>query len=175
MPTKLIETTWADFSAAFAKFHKLPFGTELRLFDSSGRKKRTDFKVKRNRISSSSMTRADEDDNVRALIDAAVSLLSTDLHSRRLKVELFGPDGQSINGNTLIRKVRKMEPKLSAADLERRREEEAFVAEVQTTAYASIVESEHLVDDPSTTVCGAYIQALVERYGRRAVVSALGR
>ena len=175
MPAKLIETTWVEFSTAFAKFHKLPFGTELRLFDSSGKKKRVDFKIKRTRISSSSMARADDDVNIRSLIDVAINSLSTDLKLRRLKVEIFGPDGQSINGNTLIRKVRKMEPKPSEADLERLQEEEAFVAAVQSTAYASIVESEYLIDDPSTTVCCAYVQALVERYGRRAVVSALGR
>ena len=175
MPAKLIETTWVEFSTAFAKFHKLPFGTELRLFDSSGKKKRADFKIKRSRISSSSMTRADDDENVRSLVNVAINSLSTDLKLRRLKVEMFGSDGQSINGNTLIRKVRKMTPKPSVADLERLQAAEAFVAEVQDTAYASIVESEHLIDDPSTTVCSAYIQALVERYGRRAVVIALGK
>ena len=175
MTAKLIETTWAEFSAAFVRFHKLPFGTELRLFDAAGKKKRTDFKVKRSRVTSKSMARAADDDNVRSLINTAVDSVSTHLLLRKLKVELFGPDRQVINGNTLDRKVRKMAPRPTEADLERLQEEDSFVMELQTTAHGSIVESEHLVDDPSTTVCRAYLQALVERYGRRAVVSALGK
>ena len=175
MPTKLIETTWSEFSLAFTKFQKLPFGTELRLFDAAGKKKRTDFKVKRSRITSTAMIRAGENDNVRSLVDIAVASLSTNLQQRRLKAELFEPSGQKINGNTLIRRVRKMDARPTEADLERVEGEEAVVAEVKRTAYASIVESEHLVDDPSATVCSAYVLALVERYGRRSVVAALGR
>ena len=175
MPAKLIETTWSEFSVAFTKFHRLPFGTELRLFDAARKKKRTDFKVKRSRITSTAMDRARDIDNVKSLIDAAVASLSTNLQQRKLTARLFGPSGKAISGNTLIRKVRQMDAKPTEADLERVEAEEAFVAEVQRTAYASIVESEHLVDDPAATVCSAYVLALVERYGRKSVVTALGQ
>ena len=64
---------------------------------------------------------------------------------------------------------------LHEADVQRVQEAEAPVAELQSTAHDSITESEYLIDDPSTTVCSAYVRALVERYGRPAVVDALGR
>jgi hypothetical protein len=173
MATKLIQTQWGVFSSNFVKFHRLPFGTELRLYDYNGRKKRTDFLVKRQRISAKVMNRADDVDNVRSLLDTAMSMLSTNLKARRLRLELFSPNGELINGNKLVRTVRQMTPLPTADDIERKESEEASISEVQSTARASIIESEYLVDDPSTTVCVGYIRALIERYGRSAILSAL--
>lgn len=175
MPQKLFETTWAAFSNAFVKFQRLPFGTELRVFDSAGKKKRSDFRVKRPRIHANSMVRASDSMNARALLDLSIDFLSTDLRARNLKVELFGPDGRAINGNMLVRRVRQMEPRQTVDDLERIEAEEALLAEVRDSAYASIVESEHLIEDPTNTVCRAFVKALVERYGRAAVLGALGK
>jgi hypothetical protein len=175
MTAKLIETSWAEFSSAFVKFHRLPHGTALRLFDPSGRKKRSDFKIKRQRVTARAMQRADDDDNVRALLDVAIGVVSTDLRTRRLRVELYGPNDQPLNGNTLVRKVRRMEPKSTPDDLARDLEEIALVESLQAVAGMSIAESEHLVDDPSKTVCLAFVNALSERYGRSAVLAAIGR
>ncbi len=175
MVAKLIQTQWVVFSKNFVKFHRLPFGTELRLYDSDGRKKRSDFLVKRQRVSPKTMSRASDSDNVRSLLDGAASVLSTNLKARRLRMELFSPNGESVNGNKLIRTVRQMEPLPASDDIERRDAEESLISEVQSTAKASIVESEYLVDDPSTTVCTGYVRALTERYGRRAVLAALGQ
>ncbi len=175
MAIKLIQTQWGVFSRNFVKFHRLPFGTELRLYDSNGRKKRTDFLVKRQRVCAKVMSKADDSDNVRSLLDAAISMLSTDLKARKLRLELFGPDGEAINGNKLIRTVRQMEPLPTAKDIERMEVEEALISDVQSTAKASIVESEYLVEDPAITECSGYVRALTERYGRPAVLSALGQ
>jgi hypothetical protein len=175
MASKLIETQWGIFSVNFIKFHRLPFGCELRLFDAAGRKKRTDFLVKRKRVSSKTMNRADDSNNVKWLLDTALEVTSTDLMARRLKIELFGPNGKKINGNTLIGKVRQMPPKPTEHDIDRMHEEEHLISEVQSNAQSTIVEAEYLIDDPSTIVCSGYVRALVERYGRESVVTALGR
>lgn len=175
MPAKLIETTWGDFSSRFVSFQRLPHGTELRLFDSDGRKKRSDWTIKRRPIRSGSLDRVSDEDNVRTLLDSAIDSLSTDLRARKLRLELFGPAGQNINGNTLLRRVRKLAPKPTEADLQYREIENALGDQLKESALSSIRESEHLVDDPSTTVCQAYVDALVERYGRRAVLDALGK
>lgn len=175
MGTKLIQTKFIVFSNNFVKFHHLPFGTELRLYDANDRKKRADFLVKRKPISSRVINRANDDDNVRLLLDTAVNMLSANLVARRLRLELFGPNGTQINGNTLIRTVRQMMPLPTADDIARKESEEALIFEVQSAAKASIIESEYMIDDPSTTVCIGYIRALTERYGRPAILSALGK
>lgn len=102
-------------------------------------------------------------------------MLSANLVARRLRLELFGPNGTQINGNTLIRTVRQMMPLPTADDIARKESEEALIFEVQSAAKASIIESEYMIDDPSTTVCIGYIRALTERYGRPAILSALGK
>jgi hypothetical protein len=173
MPKKLIETRWSVFSDAFVRFQRLPFGSGMRLIDKSGRKKRADFRVKRVRVNSQNASVAADFENVKSLLDSARGLLSTDLHARRLTIELVGPDGQQINGNTRLLTVRQMEPKPSADDIERAEANEQLIEEVQSNATAAIRESEYLVDDPSSTVCAAYVRALVERYGRAAVREAL--
>lgn len=175
MVTKLIQTQWGVFSRNFAKFHGLPFGTELRLYDSHGRKKRKDFLVKRQRITSNSMDRSDDNDNVKSLLDRAENMLSTDIKARLLSLELFAPNGERINGNKLIRTVRQMDPLPTSDDIERMEAEEILASNIQSIAMAAIVESEYLVDDPSTTVCAGYMRALTERYGRQAVLAALER
>lgn len=173
MATKLIQSQWGVFSRNFTKFHRLPFGTELRLYDSHGRKKRKDFLVKRRRINSKTMSRVDDGDNVRSLLDSVSGVLSTNLKARRLRLELYSPNGERINGNMLISTVREMEALPTSDDIERMEAEEILIDEIQSTARATITESEHLVEDPSTTVCTAYVRALLERYGRQAVLIAL--
>jgi hypothetical protein len=175
MRRELIETTWGHFSERFVSHHDLPYGTELRLFDSKGKKKRTDLKVRRRRITSTSIARASDSDNVRSLVEAAINLMSTDLRARKLSVKLFGPDGRAIDGHKLIKNVRALPARPTEEDRERQDGEQALLAERQDAAYTSIRELEYQVDDPSKIVCGAVVNALVERYGRSAVIAAIGK
>lgn len=175
MAIKLIETKWGLFSDIFIKFHRLPFGTELRLFDATNKKKRADFLVKRKAINSKTMGRVDDSDTVRFLLDMVFDVVSTDIKARKLKLKIFGPDSKEINGNTLIRTLRQKDSKPTKDDIERMQYGENLILEVQSNANGAIIESEYLIDDPSTTVCTAYVRALVERYGRVAVIEALGK
>lgn len=175
MPRKLIQTQWGVFSKNFAKFHRLPFGTDLRLFNSAGKKKRSDFKVKRQRLNSKTMLRIGDNENVRFLLDSALTLMSTDLNARRLNLELFNPNGEFVNGNTLVQTLREMDSLPTDDDIEQMHIDELLIDEMESIAHSTIVDSEYLVDDPSVTVCSGFVRALVERYGRQSVIESLGQ
>lgn len=173
MAVERIQSTWEVFSTNFAKFHRLPFGTELRLYDTDGRRRRADMVVKRQRISAKSLPRVEDDENVKALLDVASGMLSMDLRARRWRLQLHAPDGELINGNEKVRTVRRRTPRPTPDELGQAEFDRALTDELQSTAYTSIVEAEHLIEDPSTTVCTAFVRALVQRYDFRAVSEAL--
>lgn len=171
---KLIETTWKRFSEIFVKFQKLPYGVELRLYDIHGKKKRVDFCVKRKQVNRRTMTQVSDLENVTTLLEVVRETVSTDLAARRLKLDIFDPEGRRINGNTLVGTVRSMVPQQTTEDVERLQDEEQMIIDLQATAAAEIIELEYLIDDPALTVCSAFVRALVERYGRASVLAALG-
>ena len=173
MAANFIQTTWGTFSTKFAQFQHLPFGTEFRLHDSQGRRRRSDMLVKRRRISSKTMSRMDDGENVKALLDSASGMLSMDLQARRWTIRLHGPTGEPLNGNTKVRTVRALHGIPTQDEIDEAEAQRLLIDELQSTAYASIVEAEHLVEDPALSVCAGYVRALVERYGFRAVEEAL--
>ena len=66
---------------------------------------RLDFTLKRKFINSTTVRKLDDGKNVRDFLDFARSLLSTDIQARGFEMVLFGPDGERINGNILLRTV----------------------------------------------------------------------
>lgn len=172
MGTKLIQTRWDRFSKSFVRFHSLPSGCELRLYDSQGRKKRADLLVKRKRVNGKYLDRATDSTNVTELISQAISLLSTDVRARGLRIGLHAPDGTRINGNTFIRTVRDMNPKTSALVHEQASLEEHQIEEIQELAHTALLDAEDLVDEPSRVVCAGFVRALEQRYSARAVRAA---
>ena len=170
----LIVSSWKRFSDIVAKVQNLPYGVELRLYDAHGKKKRVDFRVNRKKVNRRTMQQVSDLENVTALLEVVRGMVSTDLAARRLKLDLFDPEERKINGNTLVGTVRNMVPKQTAEDAERLQDEEQMIIDLQATAAAEIIEFEHLIDDPASTVCSAFVRALVERYGRASVLAALG-
>ncbi len=113
MTAKIKSSEWSDFSQRFVRIHRLPKGTELRLYRrSDGRRVRSDFSVKRKAVNRTNVTRLIGNDRVSELLADARALLSTDIDARGLEMRLYGPDGDRINGNTHLQTVRSMEPAL---------------------------------------------------------------
>ncbi len=173
MAEKLIETTWKVYSNRMVKFQDLPYGSELRMFDSEGRKKYSNLKVKRRRVIAKVVDRLEDGDTVKTLIELVASLLTMDIAARKYRIALYGPDGVRVENNTHLGTVRALTPKPTEAELERQANEEAFIEEQKSIATSAIAELEYLVDDPTTTTCAAFVRALTERYGREAVMAAL--
>ncbi|AFS39165.1 hypothetical protein AWH61_12300 [Alteromonas sp. W12] len=113
MARKLKSSSLADFSTKLVRFHKLPNGTEIRLYrKKTERRVRSDLTVKRKGINSKNIEVFKDSWNVRDFLDEARALLSTDVEARGLEMQLFAPDGSRIYGNTLLGNVRKLEPKI---------------------------------------------------------------
>lgn len=114
MVRKLKLSSLSEFSSWLVRFFGFPNGTEIRLYrKKTGRRIRSDFTVKRKAINSSNLTKLPNSSNVRAFLDEALSVLSTDIEARGLEMQLFAPDGGRLNGNMLLGKVRKLEPNVS--------------------------------------------------------------
>lgn len=114
MARSLKSSSLADFSSRLIRFHKLPKGTEIRLYrKKTERRVRSDFTVKRKGINSKNINQLHDLYNVRDFLDEARSLLSTDIEARGFEMQLFAPDGSRINGNTLLVNVMKLEPQVS--------------------------------------------------------------
>ena len=173
--TRLIHSTWDEFSRKFAKQQRLPLGTALHLYDASGRKKRSDLQVKRKKIGS--VPRADGSQTVHSLLQTATNLLSTDINARRLKIRLASPQGDLIPGNTHVRTVRELPRRRTehelAVEAQRILEIDYLRREVQRVADREISEAEHLLEEPHDVVPHAYLFALCDRYGRDSVTDAL--
>lgn len=175
MKKQIIESTWGDFSRKFIKAQSLPYGTELRLSDLQGKKKRNDIKIKRQKILKKTTEQIKDSENVKYLITIANGMLSSDITARKLKIELVSPERKVLNGNTSVGTVRNMQPRQTEEDKERLENEEEIISEMQANFTMWLSEAEYLVEDPSTTLCKAIINGAVERYGRAAVIEALGK
>ena len=80
MARTLKSSTLADFSSKLVKFHKLPNGTEIRLYrKKTERRVRSDFTVKRQVINPRNISRLHDSCNVRDFLDKSKALLSTDI------------------------------------------------------------------------------------------------
>ena len=113
MARKLKSSSLADFSTRLVRFHKLPNGTEIRLYrKKTERRVRSDFTVKRKGINSKNLEKFGDSWNVSDFLDEARAILSTDIEARGLEMQLYAPDGSKINGNTLLGNVRKFDPKI---------------------------------------------------------------
>lgn len=170
----LITTRWDAFSERFVKFHRLPFGTELRLYDADNRKKRRDFMIQRKQITTQTSTVADDNDTVATLLGSASALLSIDLEARRLHLRLYDPEGRRIVGQTQVRTVRLLPPAAPPKEIVNQEPRSALIEKTKAIALSVLKECEHGVDEPHTIVCAAFVLALVERYERKSVMAALG-
>ena len=172
---RLIYSTWDEFSRKFAKQQGLPLGTALHLYDASGRKKRSDWHVKRQKVRS--VPRADGSQTVHSLLQTATDLLSTDINARRLKIRLASPRGDLIPGNTHVQTVRDLPRRRTehelAVEAERKLEIDYLRGEVQQVARHEISEAEYLLEEPHDVVPHAYLFALCDRYGRDSIKDAL--
>jgi hypothetical protein len=114
MARKLKSSSLGEFSSKLIRFHKLPNGTEIRLYrKKTERRVRSDFTVKRKSINSKNVEKLDNSMNVRNFLDMARDLLSTDIEARGFEMQLFAPNGSKINGNTLLGNVRNFEPRIT--------------------------------------------------------------
>ncbi len=171
----LIHSTWDGYSRKFVKRQGLPLGTELHLYDANGRKKRSDWQVKRRKVGS--VPRAAETETVHSLLQTATDLLSTDINARRLKIYLVSSQGDRIPGNTHVGTVRAL-PRLRTEDelaeeAQRDLEIEHLRGETKKIASAEIIEAEHLIEEPEHVVPHAYLFVLCERYGRERIEAVL--
>ena len=113
MTAKIKSSEWSDFSYRIVRIHGLPKGTELRLYRrSDGRRVRSDFSIKRKSVNRTNVAQLESTDRVSDLLANARALLSTDIDARGLEMQLYGPGGDRIYGNTHLQTVRKMEPAL---------------------------------------------------------------
>ena len=168
---RLTLSTWDEFSRKFASRQGLPLGTRLHLHDANGRRKRSDWQVKRRPFRT--MDTVDDMATVSDLFDMATACLSTDLNAKRLKFRLVCPKGHRVNGNTLVKKVRAM-PRHRTDDDQDAAEQRAWeIRDLRRLADSELHQAEHLVDDPADIVVHAYVFALTDRYGSDAVSAAL--
>ena len=172
---RLIHSTWDEFSRKFAKRQGLPLGTQLHLYDASGRKKRSDWQVKRKKVAS--VPRAAGYETVHSLLQTATNVLSTDINARRLKICLVSPQGDRIPGNTHVATVRALPRHRTEDELEeetqRELEIELLRRETGKLASSEINEAEYLLEDPEDIIPHAYLSVLCERYGRERIEEAL--
>jgi hypothetical protein len=114
MARTLKSSALSDFSSKLVKFHKLPNGTEIRLYrKKTKRRVRSDFTVKRQAINPKNISKLDDSSNVRDFLDKSRALLSIDIEARGFEMRLYAPDGSKLNGNTLLESVRKFEPHIT--------------------------------------------------------------
>lgn len=107
----------SDFSSKLVKFHKLPNGTEIRLYrKKTERHVRSDFTVKRQAISQKNIPKFGDTCNVKDFLDMSRELLSTDIEARGLEMRLYAPDGNRVYGNTFLGTVRNLEPRIEDSD-----------------------------------------------------------
>lgn len=176
MNNKLLQTKLGVFSEKFVKFQLLPFGIELHFYRKDGRKIRTNMLIDRKGVNAKNINKLDDDDTVKSLLAEAIKALSIDIQNLGWTLKLYdGAKRKFIIGNTKIGTVRKKDAKLTADEMEQKYIDEQLMIEIQDKASSEIINSEYQidVDDPSITVCSAYVSALVSRYGRQAVESAL--
>ena len=172
---RLIHSTWEEFSHRFITRQGLPLGTALHLYDRNGRKKRSDWQVKRRNVGSAPRSRGSE--TVNSLLLAATDLLSTDIKARRLKMRLASSQGDLVPGNTLVKTVRALPRRQSenelAAAKQRKLEIEHFREETRALAAWNLRDAEHLIEEPENVVPFAYLGALCDRYGRDIIKESL--
>ena len=172
----LMHSAWGDFSRKFVRAQDLPHGTALHLYDTTtGRKKRSDWQVKRRRIRHA--RRIDDDATVSVLLRTARKLLSTDIEARRLTMYLVGPSGDVVQGNTRVKTIRAFPPRPTererAAEEQWREVIDYQRREVADIASAELRQAENGVDDPHEVVPHGYVHALLDRYGRDELLSAV--
>jgi ribosomal protein L30/L7E len=112
-------STVAEYSDVLVKAYELPYGIELRLYNkASERQARSDKTLKRKGLNKKTKeVFIDELHNVRDFLDFVKSLLTVDIESK-FKFKLHAPDGSNINGGTLLKNVKKLEPKTREYDSE---------------------------------------------------------
>lgn len=171
---KRMKTSWRMFSENFARFQDLPDGVALALFDATGRKKRSDLRVKRSAVNTRNMTRVDDSDSVAKLLSVARLAIGTDIERRGLKLGLLTPMGKRIRGNTRVATIRRLRGNKDTDELLEQAETEHLRNEVERRARAEIAEAEYSVQDPESIIVPAYLSALIKRYGRDVVTEAVG-
>jgi hypothetical protein len=136
MARRLKSSTLVEFSARLVRLFGLPRGSEIRVYrKKTGRRVRSDSTVKWRAIDAKNIERLPDSSNVRELLDEALGVLSTDLEARGCDVYLYAPDGNRLNGNTLLGTVRSLEPIASEHDGE---EFDTFIALLENSGLEDI-------------------------------------
>lgn len=114
MKEKIKSGEWSDFSKRIVRIHGLPDEAEIRLYrKKDGRRIRSDFVVKRKAVNSGNVVQLKDTDRVSDFLAAVRDLLSTDVEARGLEMRLYDEDGNRVNGNTQLKRLRISELKPS--------------------------------------------------------------
>lgn len=98
--------------------------------------------------------------------------LSIDLSKHGLKPKLYGPNGETPGGGTILKTVRRLPPLPSVSELEARERRESEIEQISDT-FMSLVEDEF--DWESQLVCAGLLRALVDYYGKTTLEDELAK
>jgi hypothetical protein len=113
-------STVAEFSASLVKFFKLPYGTQLRLYDTTTeRQVRSDKTFKRKGINKKNkqtfLSNGGQFNNVTDLRTFAISIITVELGANQT-FRLYAPDGSLLRGNVLLSNVKALLPNVIEGD-----------------------------------------------------------
>jgi hypothetical protein len=180
------ENEWEEISRLFCRFHGLPFGSELKVryvsnprFD-KGRIQRSNTRYRRAVFNRNVMTRANDEENIRSLIDNRL-LPYIDIDPKALGAEIaaYGPDGDRLDSNTLVRTWRGMDPKPTEGEIEAKNAQLQEIEETAGEAKRIIAGLAEFRWAPEETIPRAVVRALVSTFDpdtvRLAVQAELGK
>lgn len=164
MARRVITESLCDFSLHFTKFHKLPNGVQLRVWNVTDKRwVRQDFTIKRHALTPASAEQFDGGTNVTALLEHAESLLSMELskQGRRREFRLAMSDGTHILGGTHLETVRAIpETSSDASDAKAKRTFGLLLALVKITTSAK--KRDALYDELRAILDQSFEKALID-------------
>lgn len=175
MASRLLELSIEEFSKKFLEFERMPSAWRIRAKDVKGdRIKRSDTRIKMYPLRAPRVVRLGSDANVKDLLDAAATALSTEIATRGWKLQLHIPkEGggggfEQVGGNYALSNL---------LNMERERQTQVTLDEetdaLMFTAVQHVLETHGLATEPESTVPRAYITALIDRYGMAAIKKAM--
>jgi hypothetical protein len=169
----IAEDEWREVSKKFCRACRFPTDIEFRVWDKKTKKYRRNDMMAKYKTKHLESIKSNSKVTVSELLEEHITTcLSFDLPKKGWQIVLFdNRSSNKIQGNTLLSSIqvpirKTIEP--NKIDDYQRQE----IEEIQNIARQEIVESEHLSWEPELTVCQGYVQALIERYGYEALVSA---
>lgn len=165
---------WRTVSREFCSRHKLPKGSRVVLIHTKkgGRQARNDRVMRYRRFRSAD--RAPGSCTISRLFKEYLEpALSIDLSKHGLKPKLYGPNGETPGGGTILKTVRRLPPLPSVSEIEARERRESEIEQIRETAFMSLVEDEF--DWEPQLVCTGHLMALVDYYGKTTVEDELAK